>query len=117
MFTKTELSLVEELRQAVITVRNEVENLVEELDYLDESEESSKKETPAIWIGKQLNIEAIIKTPEGDWLGAEVLVCSGGPTIRVCTRDKTVTGWWGDDVISYCFRSELLDDFLMQVYG
>ena len=52
------------------------------------------------------------------YLGAEILVAGGGPTIWVNTYTKEVEGYWGGDKVREPFIDELgLDDYCEEMYG
>ena len=52
------------------------------------------------------------------FLGAEILVAGGGPTIWVNTYTKYVEGYWGGDKVLEPFRDELdLDGYCEEMYG
>ena len=93
----------QDLTRLVQETRNEVENL--------------KPNNVSEWLENQPNVEAVITTPAGNWLGAEVLTAGGAPTVMVNTRQKTVTGTWGGNEITFSFRTSVLDDYLKELYG
>lgn len=52
------------------------------------------------WLSERtLDIEYTI-SGKGDYLGASVLVCFGGPNIWIDTRHQQVKGAWGFDSVS-----------------
>ena len=52
------------------------------------------------------------------FLGAEILVAGGGPTIWVDTFREQVTGWWGSDRFEYYFQDNMgLNDYMEEMYG
>ena len=52
------------------------------------------------------------------YLGAELLVAGGGPTIWVDLWDKEVTGWWGTDRVTWAFQDNIgLNDYLEEMNG
>ena len=52
------------------------------------------------------------------YIGAELMVAGGGPTIWVDTFDKEVKGyWWGDKVIEPFTDNLGLDDYCEELYG
>jgi len=52
------------------------------------------------------------------YMGAELLVAGGGPTIWVDTWDKEVKGYWGADRVTEPFIDNLhLDDYCEEMYG
>jgi hypothetical protein len=52
------------------------------------------------------------------YLGAQILVAGGGPTIWVDTFTKEVRGYWGTDRVQWYFMDTLgLDDYCEELYG
>ena len=52
------------------------------------------------------------------FLGAEILVAGGGPTIWVDTFREQVTGWWGSDRVQWYFQDNIgLNDYCEELYG
>ena len=52
------------------------------------------------------------------YLGAELLVAGGGPTIWVDTFREQVTGWWGTDRVEWYFQDNMgLNDYMEEMYG
>ena len=53
-----------------------------------------------------------------EYLGAEIMVAGGGPTIWVNTYTKYVEGYWGGDRVNVPFIDELdLDGYCEEMYG
>lgn len=54
---------------------------------------------------------------QGNFLGARLLICFGGPNIWINTQTLEVEGYWGTDRFSACFDDELcLNDFCEDMY-
>ena len=52
------------------------------------------------------------------YMGAEIMVAGGGPTIWVDTWRAMVKGYWGGDRVNEPFIDNLgLDDYLEELYG
>ena len=52
------------------------------------------------------------------YLGAEIMVAGGGPTIWVNTYTREVEGYWGGDRVTVPFADNLgLDDYCEELYG
>ena len=52
------------------------------------------------------------------YLGAEIMVAGGGPTVWVNTYTKYVEGYWGGDKVLEPFIDNLgLDDYCEELYG
>ena len=52
------------------------------------------------------------------YLGAEIMVAGGGPTVWVNTYTGYVEGYWGGDKVLEPFRDELdLDGYCDEMYG
>lgn len=56
-----------------------------------------------------LDIEYTISS-NMDFLGAEIAVALGGPSVYINTRDKRVEAYWGGDTGSYSLDSDLCDE-------
>jgi len=55
---------------------------------------------------------------EKRYLGAELMVAGGGPTIWVNLDTKYVEGYWGGDKVTEPFIDNIgLDDYLEDMYG
>ena len=55
---------------------------------------------------------------EKRYLGAELLVAGGGPTIWVSLNEMEVQGYWGGDRVNVPFSDNLgLDDYLEEMYA
>ena len=55
---------------------------------------------------------------EKRYLGAEILVAGGGPTIWVDTWTNEVRGYWGTDRVQRYFIDNLgLEDYCEEMYG
>ena len=96
-------------------------NTSEELTHIANStvmELEAPSLNPIEWINNQLNIESVSKTPEGAWQGAEILVCYGGPTVRVFTRYNSVEASWGTNHITRNFDDGgRLNDLLEELFN
>ena len=52
------------------------------------------------------------------YLGCELMVAGGGPTIWVNTWTKEVEGYWGGDRVTWFFQDNLgLDDYCEEMYN
>ena len=55
---------------------------------------------------------------EKRYLGAELMVAGGGPTIWVNLYTKEVEGYWGTDRVQWAFQDNLgLDDYMEDLYA
>ena len=55
---------------------------------------------------------------EKRYMGAELMVAGGGPTIWVNLYTKEVEGYWGFDKVTKAFTDNLgLDDYCEEMYG
>ncbi len=55
---------------------------------------------------------------EKRYLGAELMVAGGGPTIWVNLDTKEVEGYWGTDRVQWAFQDNLgLNDYMEEMYG
>ena len=55
---------------------------------------------------------------EKRFMGAELLVAGGGPTVWVDTFREQVTGWWGTDRVEWYYQDNIgLNDYLENLYA
>ena len=55
---------------------------------------------------------------EKRYLGAEIMVAGGGPTVWVDLWDQEVKGYWGGDRVTVPFADNLnLNDYCEEMYG
>ena len=55
---------------------------------------------------------------EKKYLGCELMVAGGGPTIWVNTWTKEVEGYWAGDKCTHHFQDNIgLDDYCQEMYG
>ena len=78
---------------------------------------TSGEGTTPDWMEDVYDIRYIVDR-EKRYLGAELLVAGGGPTIWVDLWDKEVKGYWGSDRVTCPFADNLgLDDYCEEMYG
>ena len=76
-----------------------------------------RTETASDWMEGTYDIRYLVNR-EKQYLGAEILVAGGGPTIWVDLWDKEVKGYWGRDRVNIMFTDNLgLDDYCEEMYG
>lgn len=69
------------------------------------------------WMETTYDIRYLLDSTKS-FLGAEILVAGGGPTIWVDTFREVVTGWWGSDKVEWYFQDNLgLNDYCEELYG
>ena len=69
------------------------------------------------WMEGVYDIRYIVDR-EKRYLGAELLVAGGGPTVWVNLDTKYVEGYWGGDQVTEPFTDNLgLDDYCEEMYG
>ena len=80
-------------------------------------DEEPRQETAHDWMEGTYDIRYYINRDKS-YLGAEILVAGGGPTIWVNTYTKQVEGYWGGDKVLEPFIDNLgLDDYCEEMYG
>jgi hypothetical protein len=83
----------------------------------DEETGEKRQETAGDWMEGTYDIRYYVDSSKR-YLGAEMLVAGGGPTIWVNTYTKEVEGYWGGDKVLEYFRDELdLDGYCEEMYG
>ena len=83
----------------------------------DEETGEKRQESAGDWMEDVYDIRYIVDR-EKRYLGAELLVAGGGPTVWVNLNTKEVEGYWGGDRVTYPFYDNIgLDDYLEEMYG
>ena len=83
----------------------------------DEETGEKRQETAGDWMEDTYDIRYYVDR-EKQYLGAEIMVAGGGPTIWVNTYTGYVEGYWGGDKVLEPFRDELdLDGYCEELYG
>ena len=79
--------------------------------------EGKDSKTASAWMEDTYDIRYYVDRDKS-YLGAEILVAGGGPTIWVNTYTKQVEGYWGGDKVLEPFWDRLgLDDYCEELYG
>ena len=78
---------------------------------------TSGEEDAAKWMEDTYDIRYLVDSGKR-FLGAEILVAGGGPTIWVDTFREQVTGWWGTDRVQWYYQDNMgLNDYMEEIYG
>ena len=76
-----------------------------------------RTETAADWMTDTYDIRYLVDRDKR-YMGAEIMVAGGGPTIWVDTWRAVVKGYWGADRVECPFIDNLgLDDYCEEIYG
>ena len=79
--------------------------------------EGKDSKTASAWMENTYDIRYLVDRDKS-FLGAEILVAGGGPTIWVDTFREQVTGWWGSDRVQWYFQDNLdLNGYCEEMYG
>ena len=79
--------------------------------------EGKDSKTASAWMEDTYDIRDLVDSSQR-FLGAELLVAGGGPTIWVDTWTNEVRGYWGTDRVQRYFIDNLgLDDYCEEMYG
>ena len=71
----------------------------------------------AKWMDGVYSIRYLVDSRKG-FMGAELLVAGGGPTIWIDTFREQVTGWWGTDRVQWYYQDNLgLNDYMEDLYA
>ena len=83
----------------------------------DGNPEGKDSKTASAWMEDTYDIRYLVDSQKR-YLGAELLVAGGGPTIWVNTWTKEVEGYWGGDKVTWAFQDNLdLDGYCEEMYG
>ena len=104
----------EQLRRMCKNIAEDITNPVMRKD----PETGEKREETALdWMEDVYDIRYIVDR-EKRYIGAELMVAGGGPTIWVNLDTKYVEGYWGGDKVLEPFIDNLgLDDYCEEMYG
>ena len=85
--------------------------------FIGPEDEEPRQETAYDWMEGTYDIRYYINRDKS-YLGAEIMVAGGGPTIWVNTYTKQVEGYWGGDRVIEPFIDNIgLDDYCEEMYG
>ena len=95
-------------------LRRMCKNIAEEISAGNPDGKDSK--TASAWMEDVYDIRYIVDR-EKRYLGAELMVAGGGPTIWVNLDTKYVEAYWGGDRVQWAFRDNLgLDEYCEEMY-
>ena len=78
--------------------------------------EDREEVTASKWMEDVYDIRYLVDR-EKRYLGCELMVAGGGPTIWVNTWTKEVEGYWGGDRVTWAYQDNIgLDDFYDEMY-
>ena len=104
----------EQLRRMCKDIANSIS---EPQEITDEETGEKRTETAGDWMEGTYDIRYYVDSQKR-YLGAEIMVAGGGPTIWVNTYTKEVEGYWGGDKVLEPFIDNLdLDDYCEELYG
>ena len=96
---------------------NIADSISEPQEITDEETGEKRTETAHDWMEGTYDIRYLVDR-EKRYLGAEIMVAGGGPTIWVDTWDQEVKGYWGTDRVNIMFADNIgLDDYCEEMYG
>ena len=83
----------------------------------DEETGEKRQESAGDWMEGVYDIRYLVDRDKR-YMGAELMVAGGGPTIWVDTWRGQVKGWWGGDKVLVPFADNLgLEDYCEELYG
>lgn len=101
---------MEELLNTCKSIREDLETLYNLTDEEREAREERGEESGIWeWLADALDIEYTISS-RGDYLGARVWVCLGGPNVWIDTRNHEIRGAWGSERAETWLPSEICDE-------
>ena len=80
-------------------------------------DEEPRHETASDWMEDVYDIRYLVDR-EKRYMGCELMVAGGGPTIWVNTWTKEVEGYWGGDRVTWAYQDNIgLDDYNEEMYS
>ena len=103
----------EQLRRMCKDIADDITNPKE----IPDIDNEPRTETASSWMEGTYDIRYYVDR-EKRYLGAELMVAGGGPTVWVNLYTKQVEGYWGGDKVLEPFIDNLgLDDYCEELYG
>ena len=97
--------------------KNIAESISEPQQITDEETGEKREETASDWMEGTYDIRYYVDR-EKRYLGAEIMVAGGGPTVWVDLWGQEVKGYWGSDRVTCPFADNLgLNDYCEEMYG
>ena len=107
----------EKLRRMCKGVADSITNPQETIAKEEFGKLEKRTETAADWMEGTYDIRYLVDR-EKRYLGAEIMVAGGGPTIWVDLWDQEVKGYWGGDRVTVPFADNLgLNDYCEEMYA
>ena len=79
--------------------------------------EDREEVTASKWMEDVYDIRYVVDRDKR-YLGAQLMVAGGGPTVWVNTWTNEVEGYWGGDRVTWAFQDNIgLDDYCQEMYG
>lgn len=94
------------------------QDLMDELEANREWVEEDIDPSSWSWLDEVLDVNFITRA-NGEFVGAELVLCTGGPHIELRTDDARLDGWWGSDRASLDVDSricEQMDEVLREYH-
>ena len=105
----------EQLRRMCKNIADSISN--PDPKFIGPEDEEPRQETAHDWMEGTYDIRYYVRQDKS-YLGAEILVAGGGPTIWVNTYTQQVEGYWGGDKVLEPFIDNIgLDDYCEEMYG
>ena len=99
------------------TCKEQLERMVQETADDITHVSGGLERSAADWMEGTYDIRYLVDSQKR-YLGAEILVAGGGPTIWVDTFREQVTGWWGTDRVQWYYQDNIgLNDYCEELYG
>ena len=93
------------------------DSISEPQETTDEETGEKRDETAHEWMEGTYDIRYLVDRDKR-YMGAEIMVAGGGPTIWVDTWRAVVKGYWGADRVECPFIDNIgLDDYCEEMYG
>ena len=107
----------EQLRRMCKNIADSITNPKEITAKEDHGKLVKRTETASDWMEGTYDIRYTVDSRK-EYMGAEIMVAGGGPTIWVDTWDRDVKGYWGCDKVREPFIDNIgLDDYCEEMYG
>ena len=108
----------ETCKEQLVRMCKSIANGISEPEEITDEETGEKRtETASDWMEGTYDIRYIVDR-EKRYMGAELMVAGGGPTVWVNLYTNEVEGYWGFDKVISPFTDNLgLDQYCEEMYG
>ena len=113
----TERKIMTALKKRSETCEQQLVRMVQDIADSITHCSGGKERSASDWMEDTYDIRYLVDSRK-EYMGAQILVAGGGPTIWVSLNEMEVQGYWGGDRVNVPFSDNIgLDDYLEEMYA